>query len=149
MSDMQWNPLSKPPKHEEQILLHLEYSDGSRGVQQSRGQYVHLYDGSFEDRGQVIGWMPMEPILNAPMGYDPKFGDDRLCLCGHSYYRHFDSYDNHRPVGCKYCHYDIEGVEYRKATRVPEGVDVTRFTYKDWAPFASVCSGFKWDGVEV
>jgi DNA-directed RNA polymerase subunit RPC12/RpoP len=23
--------------------------------------------------------------------------------CGHPYYRHFDSYENNRPVGCKYC----------------------------------------------
>jgi hypothetical protein len=36
--------------------------------------------------------------------YNPKYGDDRVCRCGHSYYRHFDSYDNMEPVGCKYCH---------------------------------------------
>lgn len=35
--------------------------------------------------------------------YDPNFGDDKLCLCGHSYYRHFDTYDNMSSVGCKYC----------------------------------------------
>ncbi len=35
--------------------------------------------------------------------YDPKFGDNRDCACGHPYYRHFDGYDGSRPVGCKYC----------------------------------------------
>lgn len=22
--------------------------------------------------------------------YNSKYGDDRVCLCGHAYYRHFD-----------------------------------------------------------
>jgi len=35
--------------------------------------------------------------------YDPKYGDDTLCQCGHPYYRHFDTYDHMRHVGCKYC----------------------------------------------
>lgn len=35
--------------------------------------------------------------------YNPKYGDDKLCKCGHSYYRHFDSYEGMAPVGCKYC----------------------------------------------
>jgi hypothetical protein len=35
--------------------------------------------------------------------YNPCYGDDRICKCGHPYYRHFDSYDNNAPVGCKYC----------------------------------------------
>lgn len=35
--------------------------------------------------------------------YDENFGDDKKCSCGHSYYRHFDSYDDMKPVGCKYC----------------------------------------------
>lgn len=35
--------------------------------------------------------------------YNPNYGDDRICKCGHPYHRHFDSYDNMSPVGCKYC----------------------------------------------
>ena len=35
--------------------------------------------------------------------YNPKYGDDRVCICGHLYYRHFDSYENMEPCGCKYC----------------------------------------------
>jgi len=35
--------------------------------------------------------------------YNPKYGDDRVCKCGHTYYRHFDSYEDMDPCGCKYC----------------------------------------------
>lgn len=35
--------------------------------------------------------------------YNPKYGDDRECECGHAYYRHFDTYEDMDPVGCKYC----------------------------------------------
>ena len=35
--------------------------------------------------------------------YNPDYGDDRICDCGHPYHRHFDSYDNINPCGCKYC----------------------------------------------
>lgn len=35
--------------------------------------------------------------------YNPNYGDDRVCECGHPYYRHFDTYDKMRNVGCKYC----------------------------------------------
>ena len=35
--------------------------------------------------------------------YDPEFGDDKSCKCGHPYYRHFDTYEDMYPCGCKYC----------------------------------------------
>jgi hypothetical protein len=35
--------------------------------------------------------------------YNPKYGDERICVCGHEYYRHFDSYEKMATVGCKYC----------------------------------------------
>lgn len=35
--------------------------------------------------------------------YNPKYGDNRICECGHPYYRHFDTYDEMYPCGCKYC----------------------------------------------
>ena len=35
--------------------------------------------------------------------YDRNYGDDKLCKCGHPYYRHFDTYDDMYPCGCKYC----------------------------------------------
>lgn len=35
--------------------------------------------------------------------YNPNYGDNRKCKCGHTYYRHFDSYEQMKAVGCKYC----------------------------------------------
>jgi len=35
--------------------------------------------------------------------YNKDFGDERVCECGHPYYRHFDTYDNMYACGCKYC----------------------------------------------
>lgn len=35
--------------------------------------------------------------------YNPEYGDNRECECGHPYHRHFDSYEDMSPVGCKYC----------------------------------------------
>lgn len=35
--------------------------------------------------------------------YNPNYGDNRVCKCGHSYHRHFDSYEQMDAVGCKYC----------------------------------------------
>ena len=35
--------------------------------------------------------------------YDSTFGDYKKCICGHNYERHFDSYEDMAPVGCKYC----------------------------------------------
>jgi hypothetical protein len=35
--------------------------------------------------------------------YNPKFGNDKICECGHPYHRHFDSYDRMSNIGCKYC----------------------------------------------
>jgi len=34
--------------------------------------------------------------------YNPNYGDDRMCTCGHTYYRHFDTYEEMSNVGCKY-----------------------------------------------
>lgn len=51
---------------------------------------------------------PEKPYLETltvenTIAYNPKFGDNKECECGHTYYRHFDSYENMDPVGCKYC----------------------------------------------
>ena len=37
--------------------------------------------------------------------YDENFGDNKECLCGHPYYRHFDTHDRMSAVGCKYCYH--------------------------------------------
>lgn len=79
-------------------------------------------------------------VVSAVLLYDPTFGDDILCECGHAYYRHFDTYDNMAPVGCKYCHNFVEGISHRPEQRPPESLDEDVI---DWTKYASICSGFK------
>ena len=45
-----------------------------------------------------------ETVVTIVCKYNPKFGDSRVCRCGHTYYRHFDSYENMEACGCKYCY---------------------------------------------
>lgn len=45
-------------------------------------------------------------VTTVVWAYNPDYGNDRKCQCGHDYYRHFDTYDEMEPVGCKYCHCD-------------------------------------------
>jgi hypothetical protein len=42
-------------------------------------------------------------LIQRTIKYNPNYGDDRVCECGHTYYRHFDSYEDMYPCGCKYC----------------------------------------------
>lgn len=57
--------------------------------------------------GKDAPYIETEVIIKAIFReYNPEYGDDRLCKCGHSYYRHFDSYGGMAPVGCKYCQCD-------------------------------------------
>lgn len=45
------------------------------------------------------------------MIYDENYGDKKLCKCGHPYYRHFDTYDDMKNVGCKYCGWQCKGFD--------------------------------------
>ena len=35
--------------------------------------------------------------------WNPDIDQDALCNCSHPYHRHFDSYEDMYPIGCKYC----------------------------------------------
>jgi len=45
-------------------------------------------------------------IVTIKREYNPKYGDNKVCKCGHEYHRHFDSYDDMNACGCKYCYCD-------------------------------------------
>jgi len=45
----------------------------------------------------------IKEIITYEKSYNPNYGDNRICECGHLYYRHFDTYEDMLPVGCKYC----------------------------------------------
>lgn len=44
-----------------------------------------------------------EKVILTIKKYNPEYGDDRICRCGHQYYRHFDTYEDMYACGCKYC----------------------------------------------
>jgi hypothetical protein len=45
----------------------------------------------------------LENIFVIKRKYNPNYDNDKTCICGHPYHRHFDSYENMEAVGCKYC----------------------------------------------
>lgn len=45
----------------------------------------------------------IETITIKKKKYNPNYGDNRMCVCGHTYYRHFDPWEDMEAVGCKYC----------------------------------------------
>jgi hypothetical protein len=63
---------------------------------------VKLYEcDGFEDSSNkpYIETITIETTIK----YNPNYGDDIECKCGHPYYRHFDTYEDMYPCGCKYC----------------------------------------------
>jgi len=62
----------------------------------------------FEDTIGIMSNEQQKPYIvkleeNVIRLYNPEYGDDKLCTCGHVYYRHFDTYDEMFSIGCKYC----------------------------------------------
>ena len=41
-----------------------------------------------------------EVITKVELSYNPNYGDNRLCKCGHEYYKHFIDYE---PCVCEDC----------------------------------------------
>ena len=62
--------------------------------------------------------IPEQPYLlihtvNTEKKYNPNYDrlEQKLCKCGHVYYRHFDTYEQMEACGCKYCQcYNFEEV---------------------------------------
>lgn len=136
---LQWTPFSKPPKDKQLILVRLSQETTDIVVAEFSPRLLGGNTPGF------YGWMPADIIMNAPVGYDPTFGDDKLCFCGHTYRRHFDTYDDMSPVGCKYCHGFEEGVTYREALEPPHNLNQKEWEqwWEDNKPLPSICSGFK------
>lgn len=44
-----------------------------------------------------------ETVIVTHRAFNPAYGSDRICKCGHTYERHFDPYEDYEAVGCKYC----------------------------------------------
>jgi len=71
------------------------------GITVSAGGKTVRYDGD----GNKIDEPPYIIVERVEIDrkYNQNYGDDMVCICGHTYYRHFDSYEDMEAVGCKYC----------------------------------------------
>lgn len=71
----------------------------------SHEHYEHdsLFQGDLESLKELLLSAQNLTEESSLPQYDPFHGDEIECLCGHSYYRHFDPYDKMSPIGCKYC----------------------------------------------
>lgn len=86
----------------------LFYIQRDNDSQQLRDEFMRL----IESEDAVTPAPPISPEDQLAEQYDEKFGDNKLCECGHPYYRHFDTYENMSAVGCKYCsHWTEKHVE--------------------------------------
>lgn len=59
-----------------------------------------------------------EEVKKIVRSYNINYGDLRVCICGHTYYRHFDTYEDMSDAGCKYCAcHTFEGVDHTNILR--------------------------------
>ena len=76
------------------------------------GKYAYaLIEEEISDLGEPVGdsntpYLEKNEVVTTWL-YNPEYGDDRTCICGHPYYRHFDSYNDNEAIGCKYCDCDV------------------------------------------
>ena len=66
----------------------------------SEWEHIHTAFTAEDNQPYII---TVKQELNVTYKYNPNYGDDRECICGHPYYRHFDTYEEMAPIGCKYC----------------------------------------------
>lgn len=61
-----------------------------------------LYEKTLNNEESPYIYQPLNCLSQEKL-FNPKYDNNAVCQCGHSYYRHFDSYEDNSPVGCKYC----------------------------------------------
>lgn len=89
------------------------YLDRNAEYHEIRDEFMRLIEQEEYVLHNDTSYVPAEEDAIAEQ-YDEQFGDNKLCLCGHPYYRHFDTYDNMSAIGCKYCtHYGEKHVKER------------------------------------
>jgi len=104
-------------------LIHLKHDHGSITVQDVHSSLFKRFWGCLKtqrnNRREALRQKQLdnidyllqkepEPYIEAKRviktrKFNPDYGDGRVCKCGHDYYRHFDTYEDMEPVGCKYC----------------------------------------------
>jgi hypothetical protein len=87
------------------------YGDGELEISPiSRARFLTAFEMWLEDyltekaeKSEIEEPYITEVEVDRTLHYNPNYGDDRICECGHPYYRHFDTYERMYPCVCKYC----------------------------------------------
>lgn len=96
-------------------LFYLQRNEES---QQIHDEFVRLIEQEESAQHGDMSYVPASEDEIAEQ-YDEKFGDNKLCECGHPYYRHFDTYDNMSAIGCKYCTHHSPNGKHQKEKYCP------------------------------
>lgn len=64
--------------------------------------YGNTHDIDVKQCGTNMPYVIGEYVVQVKL-YNPLYGDGRICVCGHTYARHFDLSETNEFVGCKYC----------------------------------------------
>lgn len=81
--------------------------------------------------------------------YNPAYGDARVCKCGHPYYRHFDSYEDNDPCGCKYCGCDtFEEAPKETYANFEEFWEAIKPAYNDVLSVAKSAAQLAWNAAK-
>lgn len=78
------------------------YNNSNRTTMVVEEKLVWLMVQSLQDKIKELQ-NPVKKIKDPGSTYDEFFGDERICKCRHLYRQHFDSAENMRHIGCKYC----------------------------------------------
>lgn len=85
------------------IYEHLKYIHGRHDtITRDNESKIHYSQLDLIKAYEQPPYIIKERIVK-DMFYNKEYGDDRICVCGHPYYRHFDTYEEMYPCGCKYC----------------------------------------------
>lgn len=90
------------PDEEKYNILSPYFSDAARNIVKYLTDKLKLKFIPSHDELVNKPYIEISKVITLEK-YNPMFGDDRICECGHKYYRHFDSYEDMNPSGCKYC----------------------------------------------
>lgn len=97
---MKWLFFRDVPEDKVFILVSKE---NSRYIKMGHNYAINLKTGEFIEMEEFDKFISID--INAYLDkyyYVPEL-ENKMCVCGHPYYRHFDTYDDMRYVGCKYC----------------------------------------------
>ena len=108
-----------------ELVCTLAYENALRGkdeavIAQVETAMLKLRSLKHESTGRhpILSTELIERLEASQALYDPDHDPSEKCKCGHPYHRHFDSYENFAPVGCKYCDCDLFEAEIDTEERV-------------------------------